>query len=188
MEHHFPDAHALPTRDGRMASFFASVVERTARLIVQWQSVGFVHGVLNTDNLSILGETIDYGASRDSNRRAPREAGRVSRVVCHAARGGSCATPSPDPTLISHPTFPIYPTGPYGWMDAYDPEYAPNHSDAAGRYDCRANSGAILAQSWRNSAQFSEALSPCPPGTGTRRSRRWVSGASVASPKRCAPS
>ena len=63
MEHHFPDAHALPTRDGRMASFFASVVERTARLIVQWQSVGFVHGVLNTDNLSILGETIDYGAS-----------------------------------------------------------------------------------------------------------------------------
>ena len=78
MEHHFPDAHALPTRDGRMASFFASVVERTARLIVQWQSVGFVHGVLNTDNLSILGETIDYGTSRDSNRRAvPREAGRV---------------------------------------------------------------------------------------------------------------
>ena len=90
MEHHFPDAHALPTRDGRMASFFASVVERTARLIVQWQAVGFVHGVLNTDNLSILGETIDYGASRDSNRRAPREAGRVSRRA-----------------QISHPTFPI---------------------------------------------------------------------------------
>ena len=91
MEHHFPDAHALPTRDGRMASFFASVVERTARLIVQWQSVGFVHGVLNTDNLSILGETIDYGTSRDSNRRAvPREAGRLSRRA-----------------RISHPTFAI---------------------------------------------------------------------------------
>ena len=141
MEHHFPDAHALPTRDGRMASFFASVVERTARLIVQWQSVGFVHGVLNTDNLSILGETIDYGASRDSNRRAPREAGRVSRVVCHA-----------EPR--SHTPHSPHPTGPYGWMDAYDPEYAPNHSDAAGRYARARNSGAILAQLaqvWRNS-------------------------------------
>ena len=37
------------------------MVERTARLVAAWQSVGFVHGVLNTDNMSILGETIDYG-------------------------------------------------------------------------------------------------------------------------------
>lgn len=37
------------------------VTVRTARLIAQWQAVGFVHGVMNTDNMSILGWTIDYG-------------------------------------------------------------------------------------------------------------------------------
>jgi uncharacterized protein YdiU (UPF0061 family) len=39
----------------------ASVVERTARLIADWMAVGFCHGVMNTDNMSILGLTIDYG-------------------------------------------------------------------------------------------------------------------------------
>lgn len=37
------------------------VVKRTAELIAQWQSVGFMHGVMNTDNMSILGLTLDYG-------------------------------------------------------------------------------------------------------------------------------
>ncbi|MDE2269410.1 MAG: YdiU family protein, partial [Betaproteobacteria bacterium] len=37
------------------------VVARTARLIARWQAVGFIHGVMNTDNMSILGWTIDYG-------------------------------------------------------------------------------------------------------------------------------
>ncbi|MES1205496.1 MAG: protein adenylyltransferase SelO [Pseudomonadota bacterium] len=41
--------------------FFTAVCERTARLLVDWMRVGFVHGVLNTDNMSILGLTIDYG-------------------------------------------------------------------------------------------------------------------------------
>src|SRR5690606_31667731 len=39
----------------------AAVAERTARLIAQWQVVGFCHGVMNTDNMSILGLTLDYG-------------------------------------------------------------------------------------------------------------------------------
>lgn len=43
------------------AAWFGEVCERTARLIAQWMRVGFVHGVMNTDNLSILGLTIDYG-------------------------------------------------------------------------------------------------------------------------------
>ena len=43
------------------ADFFREVVRRTAETIVHWQRVGFVHGVMNTDNLSILGLTIDYG-------------------------------------------------------------------------------------------------------------------------------
>jgi serine/tyrosine/threonine adenylyltransferase len=38
-----------------------AVTERTARLMAQWQAVGFCHGVMNTDNMSILGLTIDYG-------------------------------------------------------------------------------------------------------------------------------
>jgi len=41
--------------------WFADVCTRTAKMIVHWQRVGFVHGVMNTDNMSILGLTIDYG-------------------------------------------------------------------------------------------------------------------------------
>jgi uncharacterized protein YdiU (UPF0061 family) len=41
--------------------WFAEVCRRTAEMIVHWQRVGFVHGVMNTDNMSILGLTIDYG-------------------------------------------------------------------------------------------------------------------------------
>ncbi len=41
--------------------WFKTVVERTARLMIDWLRVGFVHGVMNTDNMSILGLTIDYG-------------------------------------------------------------------------------------------------------------------------------
>jgi len=40
---------------------FHEIVTRTARLVAQWQSVGFVHGVMNTDNMSVMGLTIDYG-------------------------------------------------------------------------------------------------------------------------------
>ncbi len=41
--------------------FLREIVRRTAKLIAQWQSVGFAHGVMNTDNMSIIGLTIDYG-------------------------------------------------------------------------------------------------------------------------------
>jgi uncharacterized protein YdiU (UPF0061 family) len=43
------------------ASFLQAVSERTAELMAAWQAVGFCHGVMNTDNMSILGLTIDYG-------------------------------------------------------------------------------------------------------------------------------
>jgi len=42
-------------------SFFKAVVDKQARLIAQWMHYGFIHGVMNTDNMSIAGETIDYG-------------------------------------------------------------------------------------------------------------------------------
>ena len=43
------------------ANFLQAVTERTAKMVAQWQAVGFCHGVMNTDNMSILGLTIDYG-------------------------------------------------------------------------------------------------------------------------------
>ncbi|KAL5976877.1 hypothetical protein ACLOJK_021212 [Asimina triloba] len=45
----------------KYAAWAVEVAERTASLIAQWQGVGFTHGVLNTDNMSVLGLTIDYG-------------------------------------------------------------------------------------------------------------------------------
>jgi uncharacterized protein YdiU (UPF0061 family) len=47
--------------EDRYERFFTTVVERTAALMAQWQAVGFAHGVMNTDNFSILGLTLDYG-------------------------------------------------------------------------------------------------------------------------------
>jgi uncharacterized protein YdiU (UPF0061 family) len=43
------------------AAFLEAVAVRQARLIAQWMQIGFIHGVMNTDNMSIAGETIDYG-------------------------------------------------------------------------------------------------------------------------------
>lgn len=48
-------------RSDQYAELLREVCRRTARLVALWQCVGFTHGVLNTDNMSILGETIDYG-------------------------------------------------------------------------------------------------------------------------------
>ncbi|PLC52568.1 hypothetical protein CR155_17410 [Pollutimonas nitritireducens] len=47
--------------DGAVLRFLKSVVVKTAQLVAHWQTVGFCHGVMNTDNMSILGLTIDYG-------------------------------------------------------------------------------------------------------------------------------
>lgn len=55
---HYPDAaHA----SNPALALFEAIVSRQAALIAQWQLVGFVHGVMNTDNMSLAGETIDYG-------------------------------------------------------------------------------------------------------------------------------
>jgi uncharacterized protein YdiU (UPF0061 family) len=55
---HHPDALAA---DHPYLAFFESVVEAQASLVASWMLVGFVHGVMNTDNMTISGETIDYG-------------------------------------------------------------------------------------------------------------------------------
>ncbi|MBR2536572.1 MAG: YdiU family protein [Hyphomicrobium sp.] len=55
---HYPE---LAERDDKYLAFFDAVVEAQASLLAKWMLVGFVHGVMNTDNMTISGETIDYG-------------------------------------------------------------------------------------------------------------------------------
>jgi uncharacterized protein YdiU (UPF0061 family) len=58
IEHHYPDCTNSPTP---YLSLLEQIALRTARMVAQWQSLGFCHGVLNTDNTSLLGLTLDYG-------------------------------------------------------------------------------------------------------------------------------
>jgi uncharacterized protein YdiU (UPF0061 family) len=58
IERHYPDASR---HDNRFRALFEAVVERQADLVAQWMTFGFIHGVMNTDNMQIAGETIDYG-------------------------------------------------------------------------------------------------------------------------------
>jgi uncharacterized protein YdiU (UPF0061 family) len=58
IERYFPAARE---QENAYLAMYREIVGRSARLVALWQSYGFVHGVLNTDNMSILGETFDYG-------------------------------------------------------------------------------------------------------------------------------
>lgn len=105
----FPDVAEAHRDDAaaRRRAWFTVVCERTARLIAEWTRVGFVHGVMNTDNLSVLGLTIDYG--------------------------------------------------PYGWLDAFDPDFTPNTTDAEGKRYRFAHQSAVAE--W-NLSRFAGALVP----------------------------
>jgi uncharacterized protein YdiU (UPF0061 family) len=74
----------LAGADNPYKALLQEVTRRTAHLMAQWQAVGFMHGVMNTDNMSILGLTLDYG--------------------------------------------------PFGFMEAFDPDHICNHTDQHGRY------------------------------------------------------
>lgn len=78
---HFPDLQGHPDP---ACALLERVVDSTAQLIAGWQAYGFTHGVLNTDNMSILGLALDHG--------------------------------------------------PYAFVEAYQPDFCPNHSDSGGRY------------------------------------------------------
>lgn len=58
-----PDLAMLDESE-RIARWFERVIARTARLAAQWMAAGFVHGVLNTDNMNVTGESFDYGPWR----------------------------------------------------------------------------------------------------------------------------
>lgn len=58
LKRHFPEIH---NDEDRYLSMLDEIIRRQAALIAKWQLVGFIHGVMNTDNMTISGETIDYG-------------------------------------------------------------------------------------------------------------------------------
>lgn len=58
IQRHYPE---INDDNNRFLKFLQKVINRQAELIAKWQLVGFVHGVMNTDNMTISGETIDYG-------------------------------------------------------------------------------------------------------------------------------
>ncbi|XP_036200353.1 protein adenylyltransferase SelO-like isoform X4 [Myotis myotis] len=82
IQEHFPSVDIK--EPNRYVEFFSIVVSETAQLIALWMSIGFAHGVCNTDNFSLLSITIDYG--------------------------------------------------PFGFMEAYNPDFVPNTSDDERRY------------------------------------------------------
>jgi len=84
IENHF---RQLIESDNKYLEFYKEVIKRTAGLIAFWQAYGFAHGVMNTDNMSVLGLTFDYG--------------------------------------------------PFGFVEEFNPELIPNHSDHHGRYSLR---------------------------------------------------
>ncbi|XP_012412039.1 protein adenylyltransferase SelO, mitochondrial [Trichechus manatus latirostris] len=79
----YPEIQAAHADDHlrRNTAFFREVARRTARLVAEWQCVGFCHGVLNTDNMSIVGLTIDYGPFGFLDRYDPDH-------VCNASDSG----------------------------------------------------------------------------------------------------
>jgi len=58
IQRHYPH---IALAENSILAFYEAIISRQATLVAQWQQVGFIHGVLNTDNTAISGETIDYG-------------------------------------------------------------------------------------------------------------------------------
>jgi uncharacterized protein YdiU (UPF0061 family) len=105
LSNYFPELG--PPSPAAYLAWFSEVCRRTARLMADWMAVGFVHGVMNTDNMSVLGLTIDYG--------------------------------------------------PYGFLDAFDPNFTPNITDRSGR---RYRYGTQPRVAHWNLACFANALLP----------------------------
>ncbi len=87
IERHYPEARAAanPTR-----ALLDGVIARQAALVARWMQVGFIHGVMNTDNMQIAGETIDYGPCAFMDGFHP---GRVYSSIDHAGRYAWAAQP-----------------------------------------------------------------------------------------------
>jgi uncharacterized protein YdiU (UPF0061 family) len=75
----------------RYLALFRGVLGRQAALVAQWQLLGFIHGVMNTDNMSIAGETIDYGPCAFMDKYHPET---VYSSIDHAGRYAYCNQPA----------------------------------------------------------------------------------------------
>ena len=86
IDHFYPECRDTQEFDGNAyAALLQAVSERTAHLLAQWQAVGFCHGVMNTDNMSILGLTIDYGPFQFLDAYVP------GHICNHSDTGGRYA-------------------------------------------------------------------------------------------------
>lgn len=74
---------ALAGREGRYLAFLDAVIARQVDLVARWMSLGFIHGVMNTDNMAISGETLDYGPCAFMEEFAP---GTVFSSIDHQGR------------------------------------------------------------------------------------------------------
>ncbi|MCU0826178.1 MAG: YdiU family protein [Tabrizicola sp.] len=77
---HYPD---LAQADNPYLALLDAVIARQSRLIAEWMGAGFIHGVMNTDNMAISGETIDYGPCAFMESYAP---GTVFSSIDHQGR------------------------------------------------------------------------------------------------------
>src|SRR5262249_40531595 len=68
IDRHYPELIEAPQK---YLAFFRAVMDRQAALVARWQLVGFIHGVMNTDNMAVSGETIDYGPCAFMNAYRP---------------------------------------------------------------------------------------------------------------------
>jgi uncharacterized protein YdiU (UPF0061 family) len=80
IDRHYADLIDAPRKH---LEFLRAVIDRQASLIARWQLVGFIHGVMNTDNMAISGETIDYGPCAFMNTYRPDT---VFSSIDHAGR------------------------------------------------------------------------------------------------------
>jgi serine/tyrosine/threonine adenylyltransferase len=69
IQRHYPDT---ADAENPYLAFFAAVADAQASLVARWMNIGFIHGVMNTDNMTISGETIDYGPCAFMDRYAAR--------------------------------------------------------------------------------------------------------------------
>lgn len=92
---YYPEIHQKFENDPpsvKYRDFYREVVSRTAALVAEWQCVGFCHGVLNTDNMSIVGVTIDYGPYGFLDRYNPNH-------ICNASDEGGRYTYANQPEM-----------------------------------------------------------------------------------------
>ncbi|MGB3787049.1 MAG: YdiU family protein [Phormidesmis sp.] len=93
IEIYYPHLLTVETEQERYAQWFAELAERLATLAAQWMTAGFCHAVLNTDNMSITGESFDYGPFAFMDEYDPRFTAAYfdySGLYCYGNQPGAC--------------------------------------------------------------------------------------------------